>query len=133
MKNIFKLVILLFILLNYNYKGLQMVESPNDVYKLKTNEQQFINKPLKKLLKEIKPEIKMAWATSDLPNYFSFRFIDPEEVGKIGIKNISLFVYVKEQINWQSDKRPKEKKFVWTKKDAEKYGNLTVIRINNLS
>lgn len=38
-------------------------------------------------------------------------------------------VYVKEPLNWNFDKRPKGKGYLWSKNDVEKYGNLTVIRI----
>jgi len=38
-------------------------------------------------------------------------------------------VYVKEPLNWNFDKRPKGKEYSWSKNDAEKYGNLAVIRI----
>jgi hypothetical protein len=131
MKNTLKIFALLFLLTNYSCKAQQMVQTPNDAYKLKTNEQLFINKPLKNLLKEIKPEIKMADATQDYQDYFSFRFIDIEQFRKKRTeqKPVVLFIYVKEPIDWTYEKRPKGKELVWTKEDAEKYGNLTVIRI----
>ena len=47
-----------------------MVQTPNDAHKLKINEQQFIHKPLKNLLKEIKPEIKTVLRTIDNASYF---------------------------------------------------------------
>jgi hypothetical protein len=42
---------------------------------------------------------------------------------------LGLYVYVKEPVEWDFDKRAKGKEFLWTKEDVEKYGNLTVIRI----
>ena len=75
MKNTIKTFAILFLLINYSCKAQQLVQTPNDAYKLKTNEQQFLNKPLKNLLKEIKPEIKFVLGTVDYPSYFSFRFI----------------------------------------------------------
>ena len=130
MKNTFKIFALALLLINCSCKA-QMVQTTKDVYLLKTNEQQFINKPLKNLLNEIKPEIKMADATRDFPDYFSFRFIDREQHRKRGINQIPvvIYVYVKEQIDWHYEKRIKGNELVWTKEDAEKYGNLTVIRI----
>jgi len=108
-----------------------MVQTTTDAYKLKINEQQFINKPLKDLLKEIKPEIKTAYGTLGDPSYFSFRFIDPEEIKRRPIENnsLGLYIYVKEPIDWDFTKRPTGKEYLWTKEDVEKYGNLTVIRI----
>lgn len=109
-----------------------MVQTPNDIYNLKTNELQFLNKPLKNLLKEIKPEIKTAYGTLGYPSYFSFRFISPEEIKyKPSDSSIlGLYVYVKENIEeWSHGTRSKEIEFLWTKEDMEKYGNFTVIRI----
>lgn len=110
-----------------------MVQVPMDAYKLKTNEHQFINKPLKDLLKEIKPEIKFVSVTVDYPPFFSFRFISLEEIMKKSINDntfgIGLYVYVKEPLDWNFDKRPKDRAYKWTKEDLEKYGNLTVERI----
>ena len=76
-------------------------------------------------------EIKTAFGTLDFPSYFSFRFIDSEEIKRRSLENnsLGLYVYVKEPIEWDSDKRTKGKEFLWTKEDVEKYGNFTVIRI----
>ncbi len=131
MKNTFKTLAILFLLVYSSCKAQQMVQTPNDAHKLKINEQQFLNKPLKYLLNEIKPEIKTAFGTLDFPSYFSFRFIDSEEIKRRSLENnsLGLYVYVKEPIEWDFDKRTKGKEFLWTKEDVEKYGNLTVIRI----
>lgn len=131
MKNTFKTLTILFLLVYSSCKAQQMVQTPNDAHKLKINEQQFLNKPLKYLLNEIKPEIKTAFGTLDFPSYFSFRFIDSEEIKRRSLENnsLGLYVYVKEPIEWDFDKRTKGKEFLWTKEDVEKYGNLTVIRI----
>lgn len=132
MKNIFKTLAILFLLVHSSCKAQQMVQTPNDAHKLKINEQQFLNKSLKYLLSEIKPEIKTAFGTLDFPSYFSFRFIDAEEFKSgraVGKNHLGLYVYVKEPIDWDFNKRQKGKELMWTKEDVEKYGNLTVIRI----
>ncbi|MCD0476178.1 hypothetical protein LPB87_17430 [Flavobacterium sp. EDS] len=132
MKNILKTFAIIFLLVTYSCKAQQMVQTPNDIYKLKTNEQLFLNKPLKNLLKEIKPEIKTAYGTLGYPSYFSFRFISPEEIKHKPSDSsiLGLYVYVKEDVEeWSHGARPKEKEFLWTKEDIEKYGNFTVIRI----
>ncbi|AYN05054.1 hypothetical protein [Flavobacterium sp. 140616W15] len=134
MKNTIKTFAILFLLINTNCKAQQMVQTTKDVSKLKTNEQQFINKPLKNLLKEIKPEIKIGYGSNDEGHsYFSFRFTTFEQrEKKQGSKEdrVSLYVYVKEgPIDWDFDKRPIGKEYEWTKEDLVKYGNLTVIRI----
>lgn len=110
-----------------------MVQTTKDVYLLKANEQQFINKPLKDLLNEIKPKIRTGSASNEGGNqYFSFKFRTMEQ-GKKNEGNwedrVSLYVYVKEPIDWKWEKRPKGNELLWTKEDAEKYGNLTVVRI----
>ncbi|MCD0465129.1 hypothetical protein [Flavobacterium sp. ENC] len=131
MKNKLKLFVLLFSLMQYSCQAQQMVQVPMDAYKLKTNEHQFINKPLKDLLKEIKPEIKLVSGTVEYPPFFSFRFISREELIKrpLGGNILGLYVYVKEPLDWDFDKRPKDTASKWTKEDLEKYGNLTVERI----
>ncbi|MDX6190500.1 hypothetical protein SGQ83_14150 [Flavobacterium sp. Fl-318] len=132
MKFTLKIIPILLLFMNVACNAQQIVQLPKDAYKLKTNEQQFLNKPLKNLLKEIKPEIKTAWATLGEQSYFSFYFTDPEAFKNGSIiekNNIGLFIYVKEPIDWVFEKRSKDKELFWTKEDAEKYGNLTVIRI----
>ncbi|OMQ09092.1 hypothetical protein [[Flexibacter] sp. ATCC 35103] len=133
MKNILKNLAILLFLINYNCTAQQMVQTTKNVYLLKTNEQQFLNKPLKHLLQEIKPEIKTADATNDDPiYYFSFKFRTLKQRKKNeGNKEdrVSLYVYVKTPIEWKYEDRPKGNELMWTKEDVEKYGNLTVIRI----
>lgn len=132
MKNTLKIFILLFILINSSCKQL-MVQTTKDAYLLKTNEQQFINKPLNDLLKEIKPEIKTGYGTNEEGlQYFAFRFRTPEQWKKnegVWEDRVALYVYVKDPIDWQYEKRPKGKETVWTKEDAKKYGNLIITRI----
>ena len=131
MKNTLKIFTTFLFLTAYACQAQQMVQVPNDAHKLKVNEQQFINKPLKYLLNEIKPEIKMAIATRDYPDYFAFKFLSVEELDLLPLESnkTSLIVYVKEPIDWNFENRPKGSEYSWTKEDAEKYGNLTVIRI----
>lgn len=134
MKNILKTFVLICVFMNFSCKAQQMVQTTKDVYKLKANEQQFVNKPLRNLLKEIKPEIKNADGNNEEGHsFFGFRFRTLEQrIKNEGNKEdrVSLYVYVKEMpIDWDFDKRPKGKEYQWTKEDIEKYGNLTVIRI----
>jgi hypothetical protein len=131
MKTVIRIFAIVLITITTNCIAQQMVQTTADVYKLKNNEQQFTNKPLKYLLNEVKPEIKMVIATRDYPDYFAFKFLSVDELNfkVIGRKHISFYVYVKEPINWNFDNRPKGNEYSWTKEDAEKYGNLTVVRI----
>ena len=77
MKNILRTFALLFILSNNSCKAQQMVQTTKDAYLLKTSEQQFINKPLKNLLKEIKPEIKTAGASNEEGHQFFSLDLEP--------------------------------------------------------
>lgn len=132
MKNTLKIIAILFLLMNYSCKAQQLVQTTKDVHQLKMNNQQFINKPLRKLLKEIKPQIKAAWGNNEGGNqFFSFKFIDQNEIKRRSIKDnsVGLYVYVKENLDWDFNKRVRGKEYLWTKEDIEKYGNLTVIRI----
>ena len=81
---------------------------------------------------ELKPQIKSADATDDFPDYFGFRFrtLDQRNRNEGSPEDrVSLYVYVKEPIDWVWEKRQKGNELMWTKEDAEKYGNLTVVRI----
>ena len=74
MKNRLQLFAILFILISSSCKS-QMVQNTKDAYLLKENEQKFIDKPLKDLLKEIKPQIKTGYATNDGGlQFFTFKF-----------------------------------------------------------
>jgi len=103
--------------------------------KLKMNKQQFINKPLKILLSEIKPKIKNASGDPSVnwkvrPGFFRFQFVMQQQndsLKAVGKMPVTILVYVKENFDWDFKKREKRNEFSWTKKDEEKYGNLTVI------
>jgi hypothetical protein len=134
MKNVLKIVLALIFMFNYSCKAQQLVQTTTDVQKLKTNEQQFINKPLKLLLKEIKPEIKSAWVTNEEGySYFSFRFRTISEQDKnIGSRDdkVALYVYVNSQVvDLDFEKRVKKQDNILTKIFIQKYENLIVQRI----
>ena len=113
----------------------QMVQTNIDAKKLKMNKQQFINKPLKILLSEIKPKIKNASGDPSVnwkvrPGFFRFQFVMQQQndsLKAVGKMPVTILVYVKENFDWDFKKREKRNEFSWTKKDEEKYGNLTVI------
>ncbi|AWK04317.1 hypothetical protein HYN56_08735 [Flavobacterium crocinum] len=127
MKTIIKLFTILFAMQMVHSQ--QLVQNIDDINKLKENEAIFINKPLKDLLKEIKPEIRGVFAHSD-PYFFNFKFITREQRIKKEGNRVSLFVYVQDMIDWKWENRPKGKETVWTKEDAEKYGNMIVTGIS---
>jgi hypothetical protein len=131
MKKTLKIFVLYF-LINYSCTAQQMVQIPKDAYKLKINQKQFMDKNLNKLLKEIKPEIKMVDGTLNSPDYFTFKFVNYTDYiagKKSGKKYISIYVYVKEKIDWKKENRPEGKEYLWTNDDVAKYGNYTVVWI----
>jgi hypothetical protein len=107
-----------------------------DALKIKENDSLFIDKPLRKVLNEIVPEIKLVFAESNRAHnalsYFIFKFVSREEYNKYIAANkrpVTILVYVKENFDWN---KSKENMLQWTKEDAETYGNLTVYRIGVL-
>ncbi|WP_343589349.1 hypothetical protein [Flavobacterium sp.] len=130
MKTIIKLFIIFFVMrIGYSQ---QLVQNISNIHRLKDNEATFVNKPLKDLLKEIKPEIKIAFPNNENPS-FDFRFLTAEQLRKnegTVVENVALFVDVKDFIDWNWEQRPKGRETNWTKEDAEKYGNMIVTRIS---
>lgn len=112
-----------------------MMTKVNDAQKLKTNQKLFIDKPLKILLEEIGPEIKMAYGDpskniQSKVGYFRFKFVNFKQNDSLKTKEkmpVTIIVYVKEYFDWDFQKRKKGKEFVWTKEDKLKYGDLTVV------
>ena len=134
MKNFLLTFTLFLTLLGSGCQAQQLVQTTKDVYLLKNNEQRFINKPLKNVLKEIKPKIKSGYASNDNPFFFRFKFITHEQqkMQKSDTSwedQVSLYVYVKNPIDWKWENRPKTIALAWTKEDAVKYGELIVVRI----
>ncbi len=107
MKNIFKILLIMTLLINCSSQSQQLVQTPDDIQKLKTNKLLFIYKPLKNLLKEVKPEIKTAFGTSGSPSFFTFKFLSPSEINQkvTGRKHVSFYVYVKENFEWDASKK----------------------------
>jgi len=136
---LFKLVLkglwLVFFLLINSGCFSQMMRNANESQKIFEHQEDFLNKPLKNLLKEIRPKIRRVMATpshSSYSNrgYFIFNFVDSKQNDSLRrLKKIpvTIVVYVKEYFDWDFDKRLKGKETIWTKEDAEKYGNLTIV------
>ena len=65
-------------------------------------------------------------------NAYTYKFIpfDQQLINQGNYEDkVSLYIYVKERIDWVWEKRPKGKERDWTKEDAKKYGDLIVVRI----
>ena len=116
----------------------QLVKKQSDLRLLIDQRERFINKPLKELLKEIKPPIKFAFGTDakdhGMPANITFKFVTHQEyliLKEVNKFPLTLIIYVKEKkIDWYDlSKRTKETSTSWTADDLRKYGDLTVIGI----
>lgn len=110
-----------------------MVLTASDIKKLKENEPRFIDKPFSKLLKEIKPAIRMVSAQSHrpdgMPGYIILRFIAADEYyrAKNGNDYFKITVFIKENFDWDRSLMKPHEIYDWTKEDEKKYGGLTVV------
>lgn len=89
-------------------------------------------RPLKILLDEIKPEVKMMTASrygNNGTGYIIFRFVDNDTYQKLWAENkfpTTIVVYFKERFDWDARVRS-NMGFKWLKSDVGKYGDLTVV------
>ncbi|KIA99187.1 hypothetical protein OA93_06030 [Flavobacterium sp. KMS] len=108
----------------------QLVHSTSQVYLLEQNKERFINKSLKDLLKEIKPEIKTATVfNNEGSSLFIFKFttIDQQRKREGAIEDrLSLMVRVKKFVDWDWENRPKGAELNWTPNDAKKFADFIV-------
>lgn len=116
----------------------QLVKKQADARLIIEQKERFINKPLKDLLKEIKPELQFAYGRNaedhGRPAFFRFMFVTKRENDSIRLKElipIVIYVYVKEKIDWDEPaERKKDILFTWTDDDFQKYKNYTVIDLS---
>lgn len=131
-KSIFYVIAFLYC---YSATSQQLVQNISDIYRLKDNETQFINMSLKDLLKEIKPEIKTVLVMNG-EGFFYFKFLPIDQLRKEEGSledRVSLLIYVKGNLEWKWEERPKNRETIWTKEDVEKYGDLIVRKIGVVS
>ncbi len=115
-----------------------MMQTPKDIFTICQNDNDFIGKPLKVLLDEIKPAIKMVFAEGgwqERAPRISFFFMTRNEYQDCINKNKSplrLTVYLGNVFEWSFEKRTKAHFWEWTKQDEEKNGNniITLIRVS---
>jgi hypothetical protein len=113
----------------------KMVQKTNDAKKLEINKNQFIGKPLKDLLKEIKPKIETALGspgTNERPGFFNLYFASKSEYDNDRAQDkfpLTIKVYIKESFEWDRKDKTKDTWLNWTKEDEEKYGDLIIADI----
>jgi hypothetical protein len=116
----------------------QLVKKQGDARLIIEQKERFINKPLKDLLKEIKPEIQYAYGSNaedhGRPAYFRFKFVTKRESDSIRLKELTpivIYIYVKEKIDWDEPaERKRDILFTWTDDDFQKYKNHTIIDLS---
>lgn len=145
MKYVFKISLLaLLMAINHNLHAQKMMQTLGDAQKLKDNALYFRDKPLKVLLNEIGPEIKMVFVEDEYVGseslcFITFKFVDFEDYKKITAKGkhpLSVTAMIKDNYKWWNhDSRPFKwdkpfaERMKWTREDVEKYGNLTIAYI----
>jgi len=136
MKNII-LILFLQIFITNSLNAQKLVSNLNELNKIKEQEIMFINKPLSYLLGEIQPTIKRVigspFSQNGTSSVFMIYFISYEEKNKLqakGIEPIHLFIYIKEDFQWNAKERYDNNKRNWSIDDLEKYGHLTVLKVS---
>ncbi|KIA99186.1 hypothetical protein OA93_06025 [Flavobacterium sp. KMS] len=133
MKDILKIFVIVGFFIQNNSYAQQLVQNTSQVYLLKDNEELFINKPLKDLLKEIKPEIKTAAVfNNEASSLFGFRFttLAQQRKNEGAIEDrVTLLVFVREFVLWNREERPKGAELNWTPNDAQKFADFIVLDI----
>ena len=115
----------------------KLVQREMHIQRVVENKELFIGKPLNNLLKEIKPSIKRVTASpsnnvQSSVGYFIFNFINENQKEISRAKNqipVTMVVYVRENFDWDYQKRKKGKETIWSSANIKKYGKLTVIAL----
>jgi hypothetical protein len=116
-----------------------MVQKTNDADKLEMNKEQFIGKPLKVLLEQIEPKIKLVygnpentWAGAIGGTYLKFHFVDGDEWREIHKKNqkpIGITVSFQLEPNNTRKPLPKEGLKEWKSEDTMEYGDMIILNV----
>jgi len=137
MKQLFNIFFAAFLLAITSCNTQRLVLKVNDVKKLVANKDNFIGKPLKNVLSQIKPKIKYVygnpentWAGATGWTFFTFYFVDKEDVLK-RFNNKPTSITVQFQLEPTNNRRPLPKGGIkeWTKKETKEYGDMIIIRI----
>jgi hypothetical protein len=137
MKQLFNIFFAAFLLAITSCNTQRLVLKVNDAKKLEANKDNFIGKPLKNVLSQIKPNIKHVFGNPENKSghktggtYFSFYFIDKEEMKK-KFNNEPTHITIIFQLETTNNRRPFPKGGIkeWTKKETKEYGDMIIIRI----
>ena len=117
----------------------RLVLKVNDTKKLETNKGDFIGKPLKNVLSEIKPKIKFVYGIPENTSaeaiggtYFTFYFVDKEDGKKrINVNDIPTQITIRFKLEKLNNRKPlpKEGLTKWTEKETKEYGDMIIQNI----
>lgn len=117
----------------------KIVPNINDAKKLEIHKNDFIDKPLSKVLSEIKPQIKFAYGNPENRSseaiggtYITFYFVNKEESKKrVSAKDIPTRITIQFQLENVNNRRPFPKNGLtkWTRKETKEYGDMIVLNI----
>ena len=111
----------------------------SDAKKLEINNHKFVNRPLKDVLRQIKPDIKFVygnpeneWAGANGGTSLTFYFIDKQEgkqrVSRNDIPTNITIRFALEPINNRKP-LPNDGLNEWTQKETKEYGDMIIMRI----
>jgi len=137
-----KQIIFFLFLLSISWCGYsqQMVQTPKDINLICQKDDQFVSRPLKLLLQEIKPAILLVlpregWVPEVAP-MFTFFFTSMDVFNQYRRQNkfpLRLTVYLRDPYKLELEKRKgyrdKNHYLDWTKQDEETYGNCIILAI----
>ena len=135
MKQSLSLIILICLLSLTSCIAPKMAQTLNDVKKLEINEQQFIGKSLKVLLKQVKPKIILAIGNPEgfeglQSTYLIFYFVDKQTFitrDSKGDKPLRISVLLKKKSG--KNYPPLLASKLWSKEQLRAYGEMKVLRI----
>jgi hypothetical protein len=117
----------------------KIVSTINDAKKLEIHKNDFIDKPLSKVLSEIKPQIKFAYGNPENRSseaiggtYMTFYFVNKEEGKKrISAKDIPTRITIQFKLENINNRKPfpKDGLTKWTKKETKEYGDMIILNI----
>ena len=139
MKIVYNIFLAAFTLAVTSCNTQRLLVKVNDAKKLETNRDNFIGKPLKNLLSEIKPTIRFVYGEPENTSartfgetYLVFNFDDKEEGNKrLNANETPTMIVVQFELEPKNVRKPipKEGLTKWKKKETKEYGDMIVLSI----
>lgn len=140
MKQLLKFLILILLLTTTSCHAQKMVQKASEAKKLEIDKQQFIGKPLKVLLAQIKPKIEFVYGNPDNTwgevtggTYLKFHFVDRDKYKETLKKNKTpIGIIVNFQLEPKNTRKPLPKDGLkeWTDENMKEYGDMIITKIH---